>query len=76
MASRYCLNKDTRLRDVSVNGMVNLRMNVEAEVWRNYIYDRIQELSSSSSGCLTVSWSVWSHAVTPHSIIYHIVFVI
>ena len=31
---------------------------------------------SSSSGCLTGSWSVWSHAVTPHSTIYHIVFVI
>ena len=31
---------------------------------------------SSSSGCLTGSWSVWSHAVTPHSTIYHLVFVI
>ena len=31
---------------------------------------------SSSSGCLTGSWSVWSHAVTPHSRIYHLVFVI
>ena len=29
-----------------------------------------------SSGCLTGSWSVWSHAVTPHSTIYHLVFVI
>ena len=29
---------------------------------------------SSSSGCLTGSWSVWSHAVTPHSTIYHLVF--
>ena len=32
--------------------------------------------SVSSSGCLTGSWSVWSHAVTPHSTIYHLVFVI
>ena len=30
----------------------------------------------NSSGCLTGSWSVWSHAVTPHSTIYHLVFVI
>ena len=29
-----------------------------------------------SSSCLTGSWSVWSHAVTPHSTIYHLVFVI
>ena len=29
-----------------------------------------------SSGCLTGSWSVWSHTVTPHSTIYHLVFVI
>ena len=29
-----------------------------------------------SSGCLTGSWSVWSYAVTPHSTIYHLVFVI
>ena len=31
---------------------------------------------ASSYGYLTGSWSVWSHAVTPHSTIYHIVFVI
>ena len=30
----------------------------------------------SSSGCLTGSWSVWSHAVTPHRTMYHLVFVI
>ena len=30
--------------------------------------------TTSSSGCLTGSWSVWSHAVTPHSTIYHLVF--
>ena len=29
-----------------------------------------------SSGCLTGSWSVWAHAVTPHSTIYHLVFLI
>ena len=27
-------------------------------------------------GCLTGSWSVWSHVVTLHSTIYHILFVI
>ena len=32
--------------------------------------------SSVSSGCLTGSWSVWSHTVTPHSTIYHLVFAI
>ena len=33
-------------------------------------------MGSSSSGCLTGSWSDWSHdAVTPHSTIYHLVFV-
>ena len=29
-----------------------------------------------SSGCLTGSWSIWSHAVTSHSTFYHLVFVI
>ena len=40
--------------------------------------DRLQNwfLLLVSSGCLTGSWSVWSHAVTPHSTIYHLVFVI
>ena len=35
----------------------------------------ISSVSYVSSGCLTGSWSVWSHAVTPHSTIYHLVFV-
>ena len=31
------------LREVSVNGMVNLGMNVEREGWKKYICERIQE---------------------------------
>ena len=31
------------LREVCVNGMVNLRMNVEREGWKKYICERIQE---------------------------------
>ena len=31
------------LREVSVNGMVNLGMNVEGEGWKKYICERIQE---------------------------------
>ena len=31
------------LREVSVNGMVNLGMNVEREGWKKYIFERIQE---------------------------------
>ena len=34
------------------------------------------DAQSYSSGCLTGSWSVWSQSVTPHSTIYHLVFVI
>ena len=40
------------------------------------IMDVFRFLLLVSSGCLTGSWSVWSHAVTPHSTIYHLVFVI
>ena len=32
------------LRDVSVNGMVRLEMNVDRKVWKKYIFDRIQEV--------------------------------
>ena len=31
------------MREVSVNGMVNLGMNVEREGWKKYICERIQE---------------------------------
>ena len=31
------------LREVSVNGMLNLGMNVEGEGWKKYICERIQE---------------------------------
>ena len=31
------------LREMSVNGMVNLWMNVDAEGWKKYIYETIQE---------------------------------
>ena len=31
------------LREVSVNGMVNLGMNIEGEGWKKYICERIQE---------------------------------
>ena len=31
------------LREVSVNGMVNLGMNVDGEGWKKYICERIQE---------------------------------
>ena len=31
------------LREVSVNGMVNLGMNVDGEGWKKYIRERIQE---------------------------------
>ena len=32
------------LRDASVNGMVNLKMHVEEEVWKKRICERIQEV--------------------------------
>ena len=32
------------LRDASVNGKVNLRINVEEKVWKKYICERIQEV--------------------------------
>ena len=40
------------------------------------LFDHLYNIFFLSSGCLTCSWSVWSHAVTPHSTIYHLVFVI
>ena len=39
-----------------------------------HVCDNISVMSLVSSGCLTGSRSVWSHA--PHSTIYHLVFVI
>ena len=36
------------LRDASVNGMVNLRRNVEEEVWKKYICERIQEVGKEA----------------------------
>ena len=32
------------LRDAGVNGIMNLRMNVEEEVWTKYICERIHEV--------------------------------
>ena len=32
------------LRDVSMNGIVSLRMNVDRKVWKKYICERIQEV--------------------------------
>ena len=42
----------------------------------NFSTETLSNDKYSSSRCLTGSWSVWSHAVTPHSTIYHLVFVI
>ena len=44
--SKYVLLKLVNricVREVSVNGMVNLGMNVEREGWKKYICERIQE---------------------------------